>query len=80
MNDHPQPQHSDQEFDQRDSESFRMLGAFLIVLASIVILAAVFQDPSAARVINAIAGFVLVGIGGAMTWWGLRLRRRARGH
>jgi hypothetical protein len=78
-NDHPLPQHTEDDHNQRDSESFRMLGAFLIVLASIVLLATVFQDPGHARVINFIAGLVLVGLGAAMTWWGLTLRRRVQG-
>lgn len=79
MNQHPTYEHTEAEHMQRDSESFRLLGGFLLVLASIVVLATFFQEPGHARIINLVAGLVLVAIGGAMTWWGLTLRRRLRG-
>ena len=62
----------------RDSETLRMLGAFLAILACIVLIAAVFQDPGHARIVNAAAGVVLFGLGAGMFLIGLKLRRRAR--
>jgi uncharacterized membrane protein HdeD (DUF308 family) len=62
------------EHRKRDSESFRILGGFLALLASIVILATFFQEPGHARVINLVAGLALISIGAGMFAWGLRLR------
>ncbi|MDZ4858171.1 MAG: hypothetical protein SGI88_04250 [Candidatus Hydrogenedentes bacterium] len=63
---------------QRDSETFLMLGGFLAILAIIVLIATVVQDPGHARVVNGVAGLVLFLIGAGMFLWGLKLRGRLR--
>jgi len=63
---------------QRDSETFLMLGGFLAILATIVLIATVVQDPGHARVVNGVAGAVLFLIGAGMFLWGMNLRRRLR--
>ena len=63
---------------KRDSETFLMLGGFLDILAAIVMLATVVQDPGHARIVKGVAGLVLFLIGAAMFVWGLTLRRRLR--
>ena len=55
-----------------------MLGGFLSILACIVLIAAVFQDPGHARVVNATAGIVLFALGAAMFVYGLKLRNSLR--
>lgn len=71
-------QETKDEHTGRDSETLRMLGAFLAILSCIVLVAAFFQDPGHARVVNAAAGVVLLGLGGGMFAIGLKLRRRAQ--
>lgn len=62
----------------RDSETLLMLGGFLDILSCIVLVAAAFQDPGHARVVNAGAGLVLFCIGAAMFFVGWKLRGRTR--
>lgn len=78
MSDQPPADHTQVDHTKRDSESFLILGAFLAFLAVLVLLAAVFQAPGHARVVNFGAGFVLLAIGLAKVLWGLALRKRAR--
>ncbi|HRK35253.1 MAG TPA: hypothetical protein PLJ47_11720 [Candidatus Hydrogenedentes bacterium] len=63
---------------KRDSETFLMLGGFLAILATIVLIATIVQDPGHARVVNGVAGIVLFLIGAGMFLWGYRLRGRIR--
>ncbi len=66
------------EMVRRDAESFTLLGGFLDVLALIVLLATVFQEPGPPRVVNFCADMVLFLIGLAMLLRGVALRRRLR--
>ena len=61
---------------KRDAEAFFILGAFLIFLAAIVLVATVFQAPGHARVVNGGAGLMLLLIGGGMAAWSRMLRKR----
>lgn len=61
---------------QRDAETFLILGGFVILLGLPVTLGTLWESNFHAQVVNAVAGLVLLGIGGAMFAWGLMLRAR----
>ena len=78
MSEDTRTQETKDDHKQRDSETLRMLGGFLSILACIVLIAAVFQDPGHARVVNATAGIVLFALGAAMFVYGRKLRNSLR--
>ena len=78
MSEHDPSEDKSRENMRRDSETFRMLGGFLSLLAFIVVMATFLQEPGHARVVNLGAGLVLFSIGGSMFAWGVVLKRRLR--
>ena len=71
-------QETKDEHKSRDSETLRLLGGFLAILAFIVLIAAVFQDPGHARVVNGGAGVLLFAMGIGMFMLGLKFRKRSQ--
>lgn len=65
------------EHRQRDSESLLIMGAFLIVLAVLVLFGVTVEEGMPALV-SAVAGIVLLGIGLGAVFLGLRFRKRTR--
>jgi uncharacterized membrane protein HdeD (DUF308 family) len=61
---------------KRDSESLRILGGFLSLLASLVLLSSLFQEGGHAWWVNLGSGIALLAIGMGMFAWGLVLKSR----
>lgn len=74
MSEDTRTQETKDDHKQRDSETLRMLGGFLSILAFIVLIAAFYQDAGHARVVNGAAGVALFLLGAAMFGYGLKLR------
>ena len=63
---------------RRDAETQVALGIFVSVISLPVLVGTFWATTGRAAVINAIAGFVLLGIGAGMVTWGLRKAKKTR--
>ena len=60
---------------RRDAETFLVLGAFMTLLA-LVVLAGIFFEPEAhAMIVNAVAGLVLLAVGVGFCVRGLQIKK-----
>ncbi|GMU91530.1 MAG: hypothetical protein AMXMBFR4_05880 [Candidatus Hydrogenedentota bacterium] len=70
---------SEQDHTKRDSETFMIIGGFIVALAVPVGLGHFWEWESAhAQTVNLIATVALAVIGGGMVWFGFKLRKRSR--
>ena len=61
---------------QRDGETLLALGIFLVVLGLPVMVGTLWADTSIQRIVCALAGIVIFGIGAAMAFHGKRVLKR----
>lgn len=61
---------------ERDGSSLAIIGTFFAVFATLVLIGTFWEDRDHGMVVNIGAGLVLLGIGVAMLFYGLRLRSR----
>ena len=74
-NEHPAPQDG-QDHTRRDSETQIVLGAFVSVIALPVLVGTFWAETPHARIVNIVAGLVLLGIGLGMVAWGFRTKKK----
>ncbi len=66
------------EHTKRDVETQMLLGAFMAILAVPVLIGTIWADTTAARVVNVLAGLVLMAIGLAFFLYGYRAMKRLK--
>lgn len=78
MHEDQQPDHMQIDHTKRDSESFLILGGFLSILATLVLIATLFESQGHSRIVNLAAGLTLMAIGLGMAARGYVLRHRGK--
>lgn len=63
------------KFAKRDAETQIVLGSFVAFIAVPVLIGTLWADKLSARVVNVVAGLVLLGIGLGIALYGLKRRR-----
>jgi uncharacterized integral membrane protein len=64
------------EHQQRDAESFIIIGSFFVILAIIVLIGTIWSETVPAAVINVSSGVILLAIGLGGVFWGLHIKRK----
>lgn len=61
---------SKEQHSKRDADTLKVLGIFLIVLSLPVLAGTAWADAAFPRIVNAIAGLILLAIGAGMFFYG----------
>jgi hypothetical protein len=75
MTDEPQEQ---QGPTKRDMETVMLIGFFLVFFALATLAGSLWDMSFRARVVNTVAGLVLLGIGAGALWWAKSMSTRIR--
>lgn len=74
-NEQPAAKQDPHHHTRRDAETQMILGAFVTVISIPVLIGTFWATTPHARIVNVVAGLVLLGVGLAIALWGLRTKR-----